>query len=52
MFGMNHAHSNRGQTRGFPEKKIIEQATVGIEELRCTGALAKPQLQAEDDSWK
>jgi hypothetical protein len=37
MFGMYCARSNREQTRSFPEQKIAEQATVGIEELRCTG---------------
>jgi hypothetical protein len=37
MFGMYCAQSNREQTRSFPEQKIAEQATVGIEELRCTG---------------
>jgi hypothetical protein len=37
MFGLYCAQSNREQTRSFPEQKIAEKATVGIEELRCTG---------------
>jgi len=43
------ARSNREQTRSFPEQKIAEQATVGIEELRCTGGAGVHNRQAEND---
>jgi hypothetical protein len=34
---MHGAEFNRRQTGGFLQERIVGHATVGIEELRCTG---------------